>query len=199
MAKKVELIQEDQQLENRVYELGFHFVSTMVEDEVAVQFSHLKSLIEKRGGQFIAEEMPKFKNLAYPISKKIKADTKNYLASYFGWVKFEINPEEIIPLEKEIKAFAPILRFLLIKTVRENTFLGAVAEIKVDSSKIVKIVDEPVEDIISDGDSEGIRADVAEVTESDATVTPEVESEAEGLDAVNEIVDTEKVGDTATE
>lgn len=188
MAKKVELIQEDQQLENRVYELGFHFVSTIVEDEVAVQFSHLKSLIEKRGGQFIAEEMPKFKNLAYPISKTVKTDRKNHLASYFGWVKFEINPEEIIPLEKEIKAFGPMLRFLLIKTVTENTFLGAVAEIKVDSSKIVKINDEPIEDI----------ADIAEVVETatpDEVALPEIES----LDAVNEIVDTEKVGDIATE
>ena len=119
-----------------------------------------------------------------PISKKIKADTKNYLTSYFGWVKFEINPEEIIPLEKEIKAFAPMLRFLLIKTVKENTFLGAVAEIKVDSSKIVKIADEPVEDIISE--------DVAPAN------VPEV-AEVLGDEPVNEIVDTEKVDDIATE
>jgi ribosomal protein S6 len=191
MAKKVELIQEDQQLENRVYELGFHFVSTIVEDEVAVQFSHLKSLIEKRGGQFIAEEMPKFKNLAYPISKTVKADRKNYLTSYFGWVKFEINPEEIVALEKEIKAFAPMLRFLLIKTVRENTFLGAVAEIKADSSsKIVKIVDEPVDDIISE--------EVAETAEVEADTSEVIES-VSSLDAVDEIVDTEKKGDIATE
>jgi ribosomal protein S6 len=188
MAKKVELIEEDQQLENRVYELGFHFVSTIVEDEVAVQFSHLKSLIEKRGGQFIAEEMPKFKNLAYPISKTVKADRKNYLTSYFGWVKFEINPEEIVPLEKEIKAFGPMLRFLLIKTVKENTFLGAVAEIKADSSsKIVKIADEPVEDITTEDDATEVPAEdaVADVVSSD--------------DAVSEIVDTEKVADIATE
>jgi ribosomal protein S6 len=196
MAKKVELTQEDQQLENRVYELGFHFVSTIVEDEVAVQFSHLKSLIEKRGGQFIAEEMPKFKNLAYPISKTVKTDRKNHLSSYFGWVKFEINPEEIIPLEKEIKAFGPMLRFLLIKTVKENTFLGAVAEIKVDSSRIVKIADEPAEEVISAETAE--TAEVAEVAEA-SMATPEVALEIESLDAVNEIVDTEKVGDIATE
>ena len=178
MAKKVELIQEDQQLDNRVYELGFHFVPTIAEDEVAVQFSHLKSLIEKRGGQFIAEEMPKFKNLAYPISKKVKAETKNHLSSYFGWVKFEINPEEIIALEKEIKAFGPMLRFLLIKTVKESTFLGAVAEIKVDSSKAVKIADESLEDISSE--------DV-------------VDDESGEVKEDKEVIDTEKTGDIATE
>ena len=194
MAKKVELIQEDQQLENRVYELGFHFISTIVEDEVAVQFSHLKSLIEKRGGQFIAEEMPKFKNLAYPISKTVKAQKKNYLSSYFGWVKFQINPEEIIPLEKEIKAFPPMLRFLLIKTVEENTFLGAVAEIKVDASKAVKIVDEPLEDIISDETlDEGTGTE--EVSKEEASLKiSEMEEVLEG-----EVIDTEKKGDIATE
>lgn len=179
MAKKVELIQEDQQLENRVYELGFHLVPTIGEDEVAVQFSHLKSLIEKRGGQFIAEEMPKFKNLAYPISKTVKAQKKSHLSSYFGWVKFEINPEEIIPLEKEIKAFGPMLRFLLIKTVAENTFLGAVAEIKFDASKAVKIVDETIDDEVVD----------------DVTL----DTEAENAEVNDEVINTEKEGDIATE
>jgi len=191
MAKKVELIQEDQQLENRVYELGFHFISTIAEDEVAVQFSHLKSLVEKRGGQFMAEEMPKFKNLAYPISKTEKAQKKNYLSSYFGWVKFQINPEEIIPLEKEIKAFPTILRFLLIKTVEENTFLGAVAEIKVDSSKVVKIADEALEEIAAE--------DITDAEVNSDVDTEEVLPEIESLDAVNDIVDTEKAGDIATE
>ena len=86
-----------------------------------------------------------------------------------------------------------MLRFLLIKTVKENTFLGAVAEIKVDSSRIVKIADEPAEDVIS-----AETAEVAEVAEA-AVATPEVAPEIESLDAVNEIVDTEKVGDIATE
>lgn len=180
MAKKVELIQEDQQLENRVYELGFHLVPTIGEDEVAVQFSHLKSLIEKRGGQFIAEEMPKFKNLAYPISKTVKAHKSNHLSSYFGWVKFEISPEEIIPLEKEIKAFGPMLRFLLIKTVKDNTFIGAVAEIKVDASKAVKIVDETIDDEVVD--------DIAEIAD-----------DTEGVANADEIINTEKEADIATE
>ena len=180
MVKKVEPTQEDQQLENRVYELGFHFVPTIAEDEVAVQFSHLKSIIEKRGGGFIAEEMPKLKNLAYPISKTIKAEKKNYLTSYFGWVKFEINPEEIIPLEKEIKAFAPMLRFLLIKTVTENTFIGAVAKIKVDESKAVKIVDDSAEEPTDGIIPEEIAGETAEVME-------------------DKVIDTEKLGDIATE
>jgi len=108
----------------RIYELGFHFVPTVSEDEIAVQFSHLKSLIEKRGGTFIAEGTPEMVSLAYDITKTVKAQKRHYSSAYFGWVKFEINPDEIAGLEKEVKAFDPVLRFLLIITVRENTYIG---------------------------------------------------------------------------
>jgi ribosomal protein S6 len=108
----------------RVYELGFHFVPTLSEDEVAVQFSHLKSLIEKKGGTFISEEVPQMTRLSYEITKTIKAQKKHYNEAYFGWVKFELNAEEIPALEKDVKAFEPILRYLLITTVAESTVIG---------------------------------------------------------------------------
>ncbi len=108
----------------RVYELGFHFVPTVSEDEIAVQFSHLKSLIEKKGGSFVAEGTPTLMDLAYEMSKTVKAQKKRYNSAYFGWVKFEMNPDEIAGLEKEVKAFEPVLRYLLITTVKENTYVG---------------------------------------------------------------------------
>lgn len=125
MSKNIE--QHERQDDIRVYELGFHFVPTLSEDEVAVQFSHLKSLIEKKGGTFISEETPQMTDLAYEISKTVKAQKKRYTTSYFGWVKFDINPEEIPGLEKDVKNFEPVLRYLLITTVRENT-LNAIRE-----------------------------------------------------------------------
>jgi ribosomal protein S6 len=119
----------------RVYELGFHFVPTLSEDEVAVQFSHLKSLIEKKGGTFIAEGTPEMIDLAYEISKTVKAQKKHYTEAYFGWVKFELNAEEIPAFEKDVKAFEPILRYLLITTVRENTLVGSKESSKKQSTK----------------------------------------------------------------
>jgi ribosomal protein S6 len=109
----------------RVYELGFHFVPTLSEDQVEVQFSHLKSLIEKKGGTFIAEGTPEMIDLAYEISKTVKAEKKRYTEAYFGWVKFELNAEEIPAFEKDVKAFEPLLRYLLITTTRENTLVAA--------------------------------------------------------------------------
>ncbi len=129
----------------RVYELGFHFVPTLSEDQVEVQFSHLKSLIEKKGGTFIAEGTPEMIDLAYEISKTVKAEKKRYTEAYFGWVKFELNAEEIPAFEKDVKAFEPILRYLLITTVRENTLVGTKeASSKKQSTKETAETDAPV-------------------------------------------------------
>ncbi len=129
----------------RVYELGFHFVPTLSEDQVEVQFSHLKSLIEKKGGTFIAEGTPEMIDLAYEISKTVKAEKKRYTEAYFGWVKFELNAEEIPAFEKDVKAFEPILRYLLITTVRENTLVGAKeVSSKKQSTKETAETDAPV-------------------------------------------------------
>ena len=112
----------------KVYELGFHFVPTLSEDDVTVKFSELKSFVEKLGGEFISEDAPKPMNLAYEISKTVKAVKKWYKNSYFGWVKFALVPEEVEVLEKQVKEFDPILRYLLISTVRENTMATVARE-----------------------------------------------------------------------
>ena len=126
--KKTESQEAEVQEGNRIYELGFHFVPTISEDDAAVQFSHLKSLIEKKDGTFISEEAPRLINLAYELTKTTKAVRHHYNSAYFGWVKFEIDPESIAALEKEIKLFDPILRYLLISTVRESTLAPIVSK-----------------------------------------------------------------------
>lgn len=119
--KKTESQEAEAQEGNRIYELGFHFVPTISEDDAAVQFSHLKSIIEKKKGTFISEEAPALVSLAYELTKTIKAVKQHYKSAYFGWVKFEAEPEMIAEIEKEVKAFDPILRYILISTVREST------------------------------------------------------------------------------
>ena len=126
MSKEQHTEQESTQIDARVYELGFHFVPTLSEDDAAVQFSHLKSLVEKRNGKFISEESPKLLDLAYEIAKTVKAEKKRYTSAYFGWVKFDLSPEEVAGLEKDIKLFEPVLRYILITTARENTLANIV-------------------------------------------------------------------------
>lgn len=123
MSKEQQIDHTEHDAESNVYEIGFHFVPTIAEDDVAVQFSHLKSMIEKRGGEFISEDFPKMIPLAYEISKTVKAQKKRYTDAYFGWVKFSLAADKVGELEKEVKAFEPVLRYLVISTVRENTLV----------------------------------------------------------------------------
>lgn len=119
-------LERDERL--KVYELGFHFVPTLSEDDVTVKFSELKSFVEKLGGEFISEDAPQPIRLAYEIAKTIKTEKKWFQDAYFGWVKFTLAPEDVVALEKQVKGFDPILRYLLITTVRENTVIGALRD-----------------------------------------------------------------------
>jgi ribosomal protein S6 len=131
-----------EEAEGRVYELGFHLLPTIAQADVPVRFSELKSIIEKQGGEFISEDSPKLIKLAYKIAKTIKAEKHHYNDSYFGWVKFTLDPEKLETLEKNIKAFEPMLRYIIVKTVAENTMVtdgvhGAEAEDEMDEEGAV--------------------------------------------------------------
>jgi ribosomal protein S6 len=142
----------------KVYELGFHFLPTIAEDDVAVQFSHLKSFIEKRGGEFISEDFPKLRDLAYEISKTVKSQKKRYTKAYFGWVKFTLEADKVEEVEKELKAFDPMLRYLLIKTVAENTLSSVGKEEKRDK-------DQATDGVAGEVLAEGAEAHVEKTTE----------------------------------
>lgn len=119
---------EEREESLKIYEVGFHFVPTLSEDDVTVKFSELKSIVEKLGGEFISEDAPKPITLAYEISKTLKGQKKWYKNAYFGWIKFTLLPENIAAFEKEVKLNDLILRYLLITTVRENTVIGSMRE-----------------------------------------------------------------------
>lgn len=57
------------------------------------------------------------------MSKTIKAEKMHYTNAYFGWVKFTLDPEKLELIEKDIKAFDPMLRYIIVKTVTENTMV----------------------------------------------------------------------------
>ena len=107
--------------ETQIYEVGFHIVSSVSEDSVSVEAEAVKSLIEKSGGVFIADEFPKKISLAYTITKEIEGKKQRFDTAYFGWIKFEMKTDSIINLKEGMEANKNILRFLIIKTVKEST------------------------------------------------------------------------------
>jgi ribosomal protein S6 len=63
--------------------------------------------------------------LTYEVPKTVKGQKKWYENAYFAWVKFSLDAAEIEGLEKEVKNFESMLRYLLIKTVAEDTMAPA--------------------------------------------------------------------------
>jgi len=147
----------------KVYELGIHILPTLSEADVLVEFSKIKSNIEKLEGEIISESEPRMFKLAYEIPKTIKAQKRWYETAYFGWVKFELDASKLAVFDKFVKELENTLRYLIVKTVRENTLVAKdlianqddISEILTTSEEvepelvaaIAADVDEPISDI----------------------------------------------------
>lgn len=110
--------------EPRVYELGYHLVPTLAEEQVPQASDAVRGMIEGVSGTIIADEKPVFIDLAYTIVKVVNHKNKSFDEAYFGFIKFEAHPEEIAKLEEALKRDENVLRYLVVKTLKENTFIS---------------------------------------------------------------------------
>jgi len=107
--------------EGKVYELGYHLSPDIKESDIESEVTTIKSVIEKNGGSFIAEEMPKKMALVYTIVQSESSKKKKFNSAYFGWVKFETTADAMQSIKKTLDENKNIIRYLLINTVREST------------------------------------------------------------------------------
>jgi ribosomal protein S6 len=124
--KNVENMNEEQS----IYEIGFHLVPIVAENDLGVRVTAIRDIIEANGGKMIADEYPKQMELAYPMIKIAANKRALYHSSYFGWVKFEVEVNKAKAIEAALKADDFILRFIFVKTVRENTMAPKKALVK---------------------------------------------------------------------
>jgi ribosomal protein S6 len=121
----------------QVYELGYHIVSTVAEENVPKEVQTLKDTVLKDGGSLISEGEPKLINLAYSMTKSVADTKKKFTSAYFGWIKFETKSELMPMIKKAADANPNVLRYLLIKTVRENTMYTPKLNVRVATEKEV--------------------------------------------------------------
>ena len=55
------------------------------------------------------------------MSKIIQNTRHKFDTAYFGWIKFEISSLQVSELKNKLDIDSNFLRFLILKTVRENT------------------------------------------------------------------------------
>jgi ribosomal protein S6 len=114
---------EEKEMDPRTYELGYLLVPTIGEGDILTEAGRLKGVIESCGGIIISDENPKETALAYPIDRRVEGKKKIFTSAYFGWAKFQGEPESVAALKKSMEADESVIRFLIIKTVKENTLM----------------------------------------------------------------------------
>jgi len=113
-----------EEADSKVYELGYLLVPTIKEEDVPVQYGNLKELISGLGGELISDEMPKMIPLAYQMSKVVSNLRHKFDSAYFGWVKFVMEADKLLELKSRLDSDTNFIRFLILKTVKENTIAG---------------------------------------------------------------------------
>jgi len=113
--------QEIEANEPRVYELGYLLVPGVGEENVAAEATALKDTILSFGALPISEEYPRLIELAYEMETTINNKKEYFNNGYFGWFKFELDPEKVSALHDKLALSNKLIRFLLIKTVRAST------------------------------------------------------------------------------
>ncbi len=117
--EKDEIVNDEGDLQ--VYEVGFHVLPNISEEEVGSVVSTIHDILKKNESSIISEGLPEMTDLSYEMVKTIETRNLRFNKAYFGWVKFEVDRSKVNDIKAKIEVLPSILRFLILKTVKENT------------------------------------------------------------------------------
>ena len=124
MAEDTKVVSKDEGSEElglRIYEVGYHVIPTVKEEDIESVVASIRTVIEKAGGSFIAEGAPALMKLSYAMTAREGDKNVDYDRGYFGWIKFESSVGASETLNETLKADRNILRHIIFRTVREET------------------------------------------------------------------------------
>ncbi len=107
-----------------VYEVSYLLLPSLAHEQVPAKATALKEMLTSAGGEVLSDEDPVLIDLAYPMTKVVQTTRHKVNTGYFGWIKFELSSTGIEAVKKSLDANNEILRYLIIKTVKENTLLN---------------------------------------------------------------------------
>ena len=112
---------DEKEIRLNVYEVGYLMIPTIAEENLGGEVTLFKDMFTENGAVFISDEYPKLMELAYEMSRSIENKKQKFSYGYFGWVKFECTTEQAGVIKNILDKNEKLVRFLMIKTVRENT------------------------------------------------------------------------------
>lgn len=105
--------------EPQTYEIGYHILPTLSEEEVHAEVSVVTDMLKKLNAEFVSEKLPVRLDLAYGIEKKIDGANRRFESAYFGWVAFAVPPDRIGEVKAAMDHDQNILRYIIVRTSRE--------------------------------------------------------------------------------
>jgi len=124
MAKTKEVVVDlsvDTDVKSSIYEVGYIMVPSIPEENLGGEVSSFKDGLAEMGATFISDEYPKMIELAYEMSRSIQNKKQKFSYGYFGWVKFECSTVSGKVIKDALDKNEKLVRYLMIKTVREST------------------------------------------------------------------------------
>lgn len=112
---------DEKEIRLSVYEVGYIMLPTIAEENLGGEVTSFKDMFLENGVAFISDEYPKLIELAYEMSRSINNKKQKFSYGYFGWVKFECNTDQAKVIKNILDKNEKLVRYIMIKTVRENT------------------------------------------------------------------------------
>ncbi len=139
-----EIIKEKSDM-STIYEVSYLLLPSLAIEQVPGKASSLKEMLTGLGGTVISDENPVLIDLAYPMVKVVGTERHKANTGYFGWIKFEMATEDVEKVKKALDADNTTLRYLIVKTVRENTLLNG--KMKLQKEEKFTREDDMLEDV----------------------------------------------------
>ncbi len=100
----------------RLYEVAYLVSSALAEDKASTAILPVKDFLASKNVVVSAEELPKFRRLAYPIRVPAPGGKKQtFDSASFGWIRFEAEADTIGEVKKLLVNIHDIIRFLITK------------------------------------------------------------------------------------
>ncbi len=161
MSKKATVTKNN---EEKIYEIGYHLISSIAEENVPAEVDTIKDVLVKEKANIISEEMPKLRPLAYSIKKAFGGSYKTFDKAYFGFIKFELNEGDIKNIDSSLKSNGSVLRYIVVKTERENTMYSPKITVfsdkeskpktlkveKTEKTASIEEIDKSIDDLVSE-------------------------------------------------
>ena len=104
---------------NSVYELAYHIVPSLGDDDRATRVDAIRKLVEDAGGVILNDVYPEHMDLEYTMTKPIAGKLQRFDTAFFGWINFELTKDAIATIKDACDKDDTLIRFLITTTTKE--------------------------------------------------------------------------------